>query len=59
MMKMKLNVPPILEQIKDNMFDAKTSPTVRFNYSQTMRSIKDYAEQSLKEYDKAQLKKGN
>lgn len=56
---MKLNVPPILEQIKDNMFDTKTSPTVRFNYSQTMRSIKDYAEQSLKEYDRAQLKKGN
>lgn len=56
---MKLNVPPILEQIKDNMFDAKSSPTVRFNYSQTMRTIKDYAEQSLKEYDRAQLKKGN
>jgi hypothetical protein len=55
---MKLNIPPLLEQIRENMLDAKASPTVRFNYSQTMRSIKEYAEMSLKEYDKAELKRG-
>jgi hypothetical protein len=54
---MKLNIPPLLEQIRENMLDTKSSPTVRFNYRQTMLSIKDYAEKSLKEYDKAELKK--
>jgi hypothetical protein len=57
MITMKLNIPPLLEQIRENMLDAKSSPTVRFNYRQTMLSIKDYAEKSLKEYDKAELKK--
>lgn len=56
---MKDNIPALVQQIKENMFDAGASPSVRFNYSQTMRSIKEYAEQSLKEYDRAQLKKGN
>jgi hypothetical protein len=55
---MKFNVPPLLEQIRENMLNAKTSPTIRHNYKQTMLSIKDYAEKSLVEYDKAELKKG-
>jgi len=54
---MRLNIPPLLEQNRENMLDAKASPTVRFNYSQTMRSIKEYAEQSIKEYEKAELKR--
>ena len=58
MKTMRLNIPPLLEQIRDNMMDEKSSPTVRFNYSQTMRTIKDYAEQSLREYEKAETKKG-
>jgi hypothetical protein len=32
--------------------------TIRFNYSQTMRTIKDYADQAIKEYEKAELKRG-
>ena len=55
---MRLNIPPLLEQIRDNMLDEKSSPTVRYNYSQTMRTIKDYAEMALKEYEKAEIKKG-
>lgn len=55
---MKLNVPPLIEQIRDNMLDVKASPTARFNYSQTMRSIKEYAEKAIKEYEKAELKRG-
>lgn len=55
---MKLNIPPLLEQIRENMLDAKATPAIRFNYSQTMRSIKEYAEQSIKEYEKAELKRG-
>jgi hypothetical protein len=55
---MKDNIPALVQQIKENMFDTTVSPSVRFNYSQTMRSIKDYAEQSLKEYDRIEIKKG-
>ena len=54
---MKLNIPPLLEQIRENMLDSKASPTIRFNYSQTMRTIKEFAEHSLKEYEKAELKR--
>lgn len=54
---MKLNIPPLLEQIRENMLDSKASPTIRFNYSQTMRTIKEFAEQSIKEYEKAELKR--
>lgn len=55
---MKFNVPPLLEQIRENMLDSRTAPNIRYNYSQTMLSIKEYAERSLREYDKAQNKKG-
>ena len=55
---MKFNVPPLLEQIRENMLDTKTAPNIRYNYKQTMLSIKEYAERSLREYDKAELKKG-
>lgn len=55
---MKFNVPPLLEQVRENMLDTKTSPNIRYNYMQTMRAIKEYAEKSLREYDKAELKKG-
>ena len=54
---MRLNIPPLLEQIRENMLDEKASPTIRFNYSQTMRSIKEYADQAIKEYEKAELKR--
>lgn len=55
---MKFNVPPLLEQIRENMLDPKTSANIRYNYKQTMLTIKEYAEKSLREYDKAELKKG-
>jgi hypothetical protein len=58
MIQMRLNIPPLLEQIRENMLDEKASPTIRFNYSQTMRTIKDYADQAIKEYEKAELKRG-
>lgn len=54
---MKDNIPALVQQIKENMFDATMSPNVRFNYSQTMRSIKEYAEQSIKEYERTEIKR--
>lgn len=56
---MKSNIPSLIEQIRENMLDPNTSSHIRYNYSQTMLNIKEYAEMALKEYDKAQLKKGN
>jgi hypothetical protein len=47
-----LSVPPLLQQIRENMLNPNNNAHVRFNYSQTMMIIKEYAEKSLKEYDK-------
>ena len=54
---MKFNVPPLIEQIRDNMLDQKNPANIRYNYSQTMLSIKEYAEKTLREYEKSQQTK--
>ncbi len=54
----KLNIPPLIEQIRDNMLDLNNNAHVRYNYSLTMSTIKDYCERSLAEYNRQQNKKG-
>ena len=54
----KLNVPPILEQIRENMLDKNNNAHVRHNYSQTMLTIKEYCERAILEYNKQMNKKG-
>lgn len=54
----KLNIPPLIEQIRDHMLDVKNNAHVRYNYSLTMSAIKDYCERSLAEYNRQQNKKG-
>ncbi len=54
----KLNIPPLIEQIRDNMLDLNNNANVRYNYSLTMSTIKDYCERSLAEYNRQQNKKG-
>ena len=57
----KLNIPPLLEQIRDNMLDKNNNAHVRYNYSLTMANIKDFCDRALDEYnnqDRQQTKKG-
>ena len=53
----KLNVPPLLEQLKENMLNRTNNVNVRYNYSQTMLNIKEYCEGALMEYNKQINKK--
>jgi hypothetical protein len=41
------------------MLDPNTSSHIRYNYSQTMLNIKEYAEMALKEYDKQHAGRDN
>lgn len=51
----KINVPPLIEQIRENMLSKNNNAYIRHNYCQTMMAIKEYAEKSLREYDKTGL----
>jgi len=54
----RLNVPPLLEQIRDNMLDKSQNAHVRYNYSLTMSNIRDFCDRALDEYNKQTNKKG-
>ena len=56
---MKSNIPSLIEQIRENMLDPNTSSHIRYNYSQTILNIKEYAEMALKEYDKQHAGRDN
>lgn len=53
----RLNVPPIVEQIRNNMMDSNNPMNVRYNYMVTMESIRNYCDRALADYNKA-AKKG-
>jgi len=48
---MKNNIPPLIEQYKENMMRGET-PSIQFNYYQTMLNIRDYCDKALKEYER-------
>ena len=49
---MKLNIPPLLEQYRENMLDPKNSVTVRYNYMTNLQNIRYFCDMCLLEYDK-------
>ncbi len=49
---MKNNVPAMVQQIRENMMDKSNPENIRYNYMISMENIRDYAESSLKEYNK-------
>ena len=55
---MKVNVPPLLQQIRENMLDKTNSQNVRHNYYQTMLNIKEFCDRAVTEYNKTANKKG-
>jgi hypothetical protein len=46
------NIPPLLEQYRENMLDPKNPATVRHNYMMTLQNIRDFCDGSLREYEK-------
>jgi hypothetical protein len=53
----KLNVPPLLEQYRENMLDTSNSPTVRHNYMMSIQNIRDFCDKCIVEYNRQQAKK--
>lgn len=46
------NIPPLLEQYRENMLDPKNSVTVRHNYMMTLQNVRDFCDSALREYEK-------
>lgn len=49
---MKNNIPAMVQQIRENMMNKSNPENIRYNYMVSMENIRDYAERSLKEYNK-------
>jgi len=47
-----LNIPPLLEQYRENMLDQNNSMAIRHNYMMNLQNIRDFCDKSLREYDK-------
>lgn len=47
----KLNIPPLIEQIKENMMSGGSN-SIRHNYYQTMINIREYADTAIKLYER-------
>lgn len=52
------NVPMIVQQIRENMLDPKSTDNIRNNYKMTMENVRDFCDRSLLEYNRFQTKKG-
>lgn len=48
----RLNIPPLLEQYRENMLDKKTPENIRFNYRTNIENIRDFCNKALAEYEK-------
>jgi hypothetical protein len=54
---MKNNVPPLIQQIRENMLTKSNPENIRFNYMVSMEAIRDYADAAIREYSRgAKLK---
>jgi hypothetical protein len=47
-----LNIPPLLEQYRENMLDPTNSVTARHNYMMNLQNIRDFCDRCIREYDK-------
>ncbi len=46
------NIPPLLEQYREQMLDPTNSMTARYNYMINLQNIRDFCDRCLREYDK-------
>lgn len=49
------SVPVNIQQMVQTLTDKKVSETEKFNRAQVIRTIKEFCEMSLKEYEKDQM----
>ena len=47
-----LNIPPLLEQYRQNMLDPTNTVTIRYNYMMNLQNIRDFCNRCLEEYEK-------
>lgn len=53
----RMNIPPLIEQIRENMLDKSNSEHIRYNYMISMEAIRHYCEKALRDYEKVQKRK--
>lgn len=46
------NIPPLLQQYRENMLDPKNSMAIRHNYMMNLQNIRDFCDMCIREYDK-------
>ena len=53
----RMNIPPLIEQIRDNMLDKSNNEHIRYNYMMSLMAIREYCDMALREYEKVQKRK--
>ena len=48
----QLNVPESISYLVKNALDTKNKPAIRYNYIQTLKTIRDYCNTVISEYEK-------
>lgn len=48
------NIPPLIVQYRDNMFDKTNNMSIRHNYRMSLENIRDYCDRAINEYDRKQ-----
>ena len=46
------NIPPLLEQYRENMLNPSNPVTARYNYMMSLKNIRDFCDRCLIEYEK-------
>lgn len=54
---MKNNIPPLIEQYREQMLDPKNQMTVRYNYMMNLQNIRDYCDACIREYEKKVMRR--
>ena len=48
----QLNVPEAVSHLGKNALDTKNKPAIRYNYIQTLKTIRDYCNNIISDYEK-------
>lgn len=48
----QLNIPEAVSHLGKNASDSKNKPSVRYNYIQTLKAIRDYCNNIISDYEK-------
>jgi hypothetical protein len=48
----KENIPPLLQQYRENMLDASNNVSIRHNYKTTLENIRDYCDRALSDFER-------